>query len=69
MMWQMWTAFGLMLGYIFGVAFWRIGSGGCVVVDGRLTSDPKNLRLPCVGYTALLKGHLIGYTDEQSIRA
>lgn len=25
MMWQLWTAFGLMLGYIFSVAFWKIG--------------------------------------------
>lgn len=39
MMWQMWTAFGIMLGYTFGLAFWSIGG------DCRLSGE---VRLPCV---------------------
>ncbi|KAK9777174.1 hypothetical protein SCAR479_06242 [Seiridium cardinale] len=38
MMWQMWTAFGLLLGYAFGVAFWD--AGGSCRVDG-------SIELPC----------------------
>lgn len=31
MMWQMWTAFGLFLGYVSGVAFWYVGGNECRV--------------------------------------
>lgn len=40
MMWQMWTAFGIMLGYVFGLAFWNIGPN-CL-------ESPSDHRLPCV---------------------
>lgn len=29
MMWQLWTAFGIMLGFIFGAAFWNVDRDGC----------------------------------------
>lgn len=44
MMWQMWTAAGLMLGYVFGVAFWNAGQADCRAL-GMASSD---VELPCV---------------------
>jgi MFS family permease len=38
MLWQLWTAFGIMLGYIVGVAFWGINT----------QCDPGDWHLPCV---------------------
>lgn len=40
MMWQMWTAFGIMLGYLFGFAFWSIGGQDCL--------QSAKVSLPCV---------------------
>lgn len=38
MMWQMWTAFGIMLGYVFGLAFWSIGGNQRLDGDVNLPS-------------------------------
>ena len=47
MMWQMWTAFGIMLGYIAGVAFRSVLDGDSVVCS---PSQPEHilLRMRCV---------------------
>lgn len=53
MMWQMWTAFGIMLGYIAGVVFHSVLDGNSAACDHKTVSESKLRSIACVSDEAI----------------